>query len=82
MNKEIKLIICWLWTNKNQILEDVLLYADTLDPLNLFFVLIYEMVSFLFDQNKTYNRHNRVLSLIKQTIIQNRFDNRKSSLCK
>lgn len=54
MSIKIKLIICWLWANKNQILEDVLLYAETLDPLNLFFVLILEMLRLLDDQNKTH----------------------------
>lgn len=56
MSINIKLIICWLWANKNQILEDVLLYAETLDPLNLIFVLFCEMLRFLFDQNSSHKK--------------------------
>ena len=54
MKKIIKLFICWLWSNKEQIFEEILLYADTLDSLNLCLVLICEMLRFYFDQKKTH----------------------------
>lgn len=44
MSIKFKFIICWLWSNKEQIFEDILLYADTLDLLNLCFVLFCEML--------------------------------------
>ena len=59
MSIKTKVFICWIWANKDQILEDVLLYADTLDPLNLCFVLICEMLRFSYDEakNKTHKKN-------------------------
>lgn len=56
MSIKFKFIICWLWSNKEQIFEDILLYADTLDLLNLCFVLFCEMLRFLFDQNSSHKK--------------------------
>lgn len=61
MNTNIKLIICWLWTNKIQILEDVQSYAETLDAINLCCVFFYETLRFYYDQNqnKTHKKSLR-----------------------